>query len=471
MASQLPIGENEEFLIEFSKHWSYEGMSAEEIASTKEALIDTFGCAVEGALAPPAEIVTERVLDRGGAREATILGSDEKVPLEAATMVNGVMLRNYDLNDTLVRPLADSGTELPVVGYHPSESIPAILALCEHQGLSGREFLTTVALSYELCGRVLYTVEGESTADRGYHHASFPGILIPLVAGRLLDLSTRKIANALGMAASSVSLNVIDYMSKVPNNMMKSMACNDRAAVAVQHTRLAGDGFTGTTNVLSTDGGFFDMVFGSNINEGQLLDEESNEYVTEIFFKLYSADSTTQGSIHSLLTLVEEHDIQPEEVELIDIHIGTRPYNHTRDPNRYFQINEETADHSLPYALSVACLDRAVVPEQFREERFRDEDVIEFSERLAFHIDDAYDAIGQAGRVEIHLEDRQSVEEETVYPPGHQENPLSREQLESKFTRLWSSQHDSAAADRVIDLIENIEHVKDVSTLVSAMNP
>ena len=75
----------------------------------------------------------------GEGNAASIIGQQRPATVEGATFVNGVLVRSLDLNDTYL------GTE----PLHPSEIVPAALALCEDGGRSGRDLIEALVIGYE----------------------------------------------------------------------------------------------------------------------------------------------------------------------------------------------------------------------------------------------------------------------------------------------------------------------------------
>lgn len=467
MSLEDHIGEYVDALVELVQTWEYDSMSESEIRIAKESLIDTVACGMEGALAGPTRIVANAMSRRGGTGDATVLGTTQRLPVDAATHVNGVMIRSYDLNDTWIVPLERG--DLPLQGSHPSENIPPALAVAERHHVDGRRFLASIGLAYELNARFVSMVTGRSLAERGFHHGTFAGLIVPLVTSYLMDLSREATANALGIGATRATLNVIDTMSKRPNNATKSFAYPSASAAAVLGTELAADGYTGPVSALEGYGGVLEIVYGDESDVDQLVATDSHEYAVRTLRKVYPADATTQGTVHSLVSLISGEEIDPETIDAVDVYTGTRCHVHTKDPDSYFTINEETADHSLRYLCSVACLDGEVVPEQYRTKRYRDADVASFADRLTFSIDESYDHTPQAGRVQVHLEGGTTLERETIYPPGNPENPLSREQIEDKFRRYWDHHNPDANADAAARAVENVEDLDDVGELLRVL--
>jgi 2-methylcitrate dehydratase len=425
-------GEIEEQLIDFADQWTYSDLSEDEISFTKKILLDGFACTLEGSLAQPTQIITGAVIDRDGSEEASIIGSEENVSLGSASLANGVMIRNYDYSDTVLVPFPESDAELPVAGCHPSEHIPSILATSEYVGADGEEFVAAVALSYELTKRFLHAIDGASYSSRGSFKTALPGVVIPSVVGDLLDLSKEEIASAMGIAGSKIGFSVHNSMSKVPNTMTKSFSVNEMAASAVFGTRLASNGYTGPRNILTCNNGFFDEVYGSTPETEYLTNPDSFEFVTETLFKLYPVNSASQGVVHSLMELLTNNDLTADEIDEIDVHVSSGAFSHSSDPKGYFQVNEESADHSLRYSCSVACLDQEVTTVQYRNERYTDPDVVEFSKKLNFHEDESYNSYLRPGRVRIRLDNGDTLENETLYPPGDIEKEVTFEQLREK---------------------------------------
>jgi hypothetical protein len=70
------------------------------------------------------------------------------VPASNASLVNGTMLRYLDYNDFY----GGIGAHVRA-GWHPSETIPAVLAVGESVHATGREILKGIIMAYEIGNR------------------------------------------------------------------------------------------------------------------------------------------------------------------------------------------------------------------------------------------------------------------------------------------------------------------------------
>ncbi len=73
-------------LVEFLAGLKYEDIPSSAIRAAKREILDTFGTALAGNLAPGCPEVVSLVEEWGGAEESTILGYGRKVPPPAASL-------------------------------------------------------------------------------------------------------------------------------------------------------------------------------------------------------------------------------------------------------------------------------------------------------------------------------------------------------------------------------------------------
>src|ERR1051325_8104617 len=118
--------------------------------AAKLFIADSLGVGIAGAKAPWRREVLDMAATPGGAREATVWGSGEKLPLAAAAMVNAYQMHALEF---------DCVHEGAVV-HAMSAVLPALLGWAERQGgVSGEALLRAViagidvAVTLGLCSR------------------------------------------------------------------------------------------------------------------------------------------------------------------------------------------------------------------------------------------------------------------------------------------------------------------------------
>jgi 2-methylcitrate dehydratase len=108
-------------------------------------LLDSIGCAI-GAIGAKVTHDIKAVVDAfGGQPICTLIGGGLTSP-DRAALYNGCLVRYLDFMDAYLRPNEVN---------HPCDNIMAILAAAEHVGGSGEDFVTAVAIAYEIQNRLL----------------------------------------------------------------------------------------------------------------------------------------------------------------------------------------------------------------------------------------------------------------------------------------------------------------------------
>src|SRR5262249_14245538 len=119
----------------------YEMLPEAVVRAAKRSVLDSLGCAIGAYEAPGRTVCEEAAKEIGGAQEATVFCSGMRTSVLNATLINGFLVRFLDFND-------QGG------GGHNSDCISSILAVSEREKASGKDFLLSVVLSYELGARV-----------------------------------------------------------------------------------------------------------------------------------------------------------------------------------------------------------------------------------------------------------------------------------------------------------------------------
>jgi 2-methylcitrate dehydratase len=75
---------------------------------------------------------------------ATVLGDGDEPPVELEGFINGSMIRYLDYNDSHLAPKG---------GCHPCDQTPALIAVTEAGGASGKELIEAISIAYDVqCG-------------------------------------------------------------------------------------------------------------------------------------------------------------------------------------------------------------------------------------------------------------------------------------------------------------------------------
>ena len=108
-------------------------------------------------------------------------------------------------------------------------------------------------------------------------------------------------------------------------------------------------------------------------------------------------------------------------------------------PGAYRPQTRETADHSLPYCLAVGLVEGALGPEQFAHRQWENPTIIALMSRITIVEDDALTRLYPPARpadVTIRTVDGTVYRSRVDYPKGDSRNPMTGQQVETKFRTL-----------------------------------
>ncbi|MEE1550795.1 MAG: MmgE/PrpD family protein [Nitrospinaceae bacterium] len=214
----------------------FEDLSLKAIASAKRSTLDTIGAMIAGSSAPGVDIVVNMAKGWGGTKEALVTGFGIYLPAPAAAWCNGTMARALEIDDCV--------DFLPV---HPSASaVPALFALAEQKrSISGREYLTSLAVGQDLIIRMGLTVK-KSAMETGRNNLF--KIFGPTAAlAHAMKFSPEEAQNALGISFSHA---VGDGQCALDGALTLRLQQGIVAQGALLSVHLAAQGFTGAKNFL-----------------------------------------------------------------------------------------------------------------------------------------------------------------------------------------------------------------------------
>ncbi|HWO57937.1 MAG TPA: MmgE/PrpD family protein [bacterium] len=444
---------------EFAAQLKFEQIDPESVVHAKRFLLDSCGCALGGFHHEDIEIMRKTLGEFGGSPEATVWSSGEKTNAYFVTLLNSLAIRVMDYNDIYWE--ADPS--------HPSDLIPAATSLGEQYRRSGQDVIAGIVLAYELEMRLCeFGIPG--IRERGWHHASLTQIASPVVAGFMMGLSVDQIVNAIGI--STCHNMTMGAVAAGKLTMMKNTVDPMATASGVFAARLARHGYIGTELIIEGKEGFC-QVLGPDWDMGRLTDGLGKGWrIGRCAYKAFPTEALTHSPISAALDLVKTHDIKPEQVAHVKVRTIARAKDILADPTKYHPETKETADHSLPYVIGAAIMDRMITPLQFTHQRIHDPKLQALLQKIEVVADPGYEKQFPAKKlsgVSITTADGKTVEKEVEFPKGYPANPMTNADLEEKFRALTSEVMDKAAQDRVIEAVGNLDRAPNLDAFLKAM--
>lgn len=435
-------------IAEFAVNLKYADLPAEVVHEVKRYLYDSIGCAYGGYHTKDVNILRDIYTELGGKAEATVIGFGDKMPAVNATLVNSLMIRALDFNDIYWK-------EDP---SHPSDLIPAALSVGELVNASMEDVMVAIVLAYEFEQRMcLFAKPG--VRERKWHHATLTQFVSPIVAGKLLGLTVDEMVNAIGINGSHNHTIGCPTAGKL--TMMKNTVDPMAVQSGVFAALMAQKGYSGTEKVFEGKEGFMDTFIGWDAKTETVkpTDMEGRDGVSswswdvnalvgglgerwkilECGMKAFPTEALTHTHISCALNVMINNNLHYSEIKEVKVTAFAQAYDILFDPAKYRPESRETADHSLPYCLAVAVVDKKITTQSFSEEKLKDPAILDVIDKIkgepSLEFEKMFPA-KQPSRVVVTTNDGRQYEEYLEYPKGDPREPMTVEDIENKFNGL-----------------------------------
>ena len=443
-------------IAQFAANLKFEDLSPDAIYQAKRFLLDSLGCALGGFQQHDVVLALEVLDEIAGRGPCTIIGTGKKVDAVSASLANALMIRCMDYNDIYWKQDPS----------HPSDIFPAALAGCERMQSDGRELIVGLVLGHEFECRFCEAAF-PGIRERGWHHATLTAFVSPIVAGRALKLGWEQIQHAIGISASRQA--TLGAVTAGKLTMMKNTVDPMATQSGMLAALLAEQGYTGPEHVVDGKEGLT-HCFGPEWKLNVLTDGLGDSWrITQCGMKFFPTEALTHAPISATLDLVHEHDLKPEQVEKVTIRSLARAADILSDASKYDPHTKETADHSLPYVIAAALVDRQVTPAQFTDQKIRDAQIRAQLKKVVVVADAEIEKVFPALQrvvVTIRTTDGREFTKQLDYPKGDPRNPLTDHEIEEKFSALASPIMSKAAQKKIMKAVWDLEKLEGVTELM-----
>jgi 2-methylcitrate dehydratase PrpD len=394
----------------------------------------------------------------------------------AAALANGVASHILELDDI------HRGSTV----HAAAPIIPAALAVAERAHAGGRAFLAAVAVGYEAAFRI-----GAAVNPSHYYFFHPTGTVATFgaaaAAGSLLGLDTDQMVDALGTAGTQAAAL---WEFNADGAMSKHLHPGKAAMNGVLAADLARVGFSGATRILEGERGFFRAFTRGSDGSAAFLPGSVPAYdasritdglgsqwkIGENGYKLYSCCAHTHTAVDGVLDVRARRRWSTSDVlrEVTRVTIETYGpgYEIVKDMNPRTPYQ---AKFSLAYCVAAALLEGTLGLEQFGDERFgpdgvRESAIAELLGRIRVIVADDLSARYPSAwpvRLTISLGGDATERAASDHPRGNPENPVTTDELESKFSALVAPRLGDDVARSALAALHSIDRCTDMATLFS----
>jgi 2-methylcitrate dehydratase PrpD len=455
-------------VVEFIQSARVADFPAEAIEIGKRCIVDGLAVMLAGSTQDAGRILHDQVQGADARTVATVFGPRPfKTGASAAALVNGTAGHALDWDDT---QLATSADRIFGLLTHPTmPPLVAALAVGEPQRISGKQLLEAFLTGFEVECKIAEAIH-PNHYKKGFHTSGTVGTFgAAVAAAKLLKLDATQTAHMLAIAASSASGIRVSFGS-----MTKPLHVGRAAQNGVVAAELAARGFTGGKDALDPPWGFFQTFsHGEGYDPARIIPLLGNPHTIVspgVSIKPYPCGVLGHPTMDAMRRLVLKHDVQPVEIAAIRVRAGSNILN----PLRYaIATNELEAKFCPAFMVSAIALRRKAGIHEFNDEFVQSAPVQALMRKVERVLDPEIEAKGWEkirSTVEVDLADgRKLVEHADERYRGGPDLPFTRDELYEKWSDCASLVLPPAGVEQVFELVEGLERMDDVTTLVRAL--
>lgn len=443
-------------LAKFVSSLSYESIPPKAMETVKIAVRDCLGVALAGSREEDAKICAEIARQENAKEETSVIGQRFKTSALNAALANGTAAHALDFDHSFT-----------LMGQPTAPIIPAIFALGESLGASGRRMIEAYVAGYEVTAKLVYSLR-DSTHD-GWHAPSTLGSFGAAAGcGKLLGLSAAQVEMALGITASMAGGVVANF-----GTMTKPLHVGLGARNGVLAAKLARGGYTANAKAIESGFGFYQVL-----HRDAPIDEQPIEEIGRSFsllsdglrIKPYPCGGLTHQVIDAVLEFRAKHGLSPEMIEAVDVDVVKHTFDRIvfRVPQTGIQ-----GKFCMPYLVSRAISDGRIGLDIFTDEAVRDQKILKLAERVQMRLDTNLKKIDPAGRpcrVTVRLKNGQSYTREAQHAKGGPEFPMTEAELEAKFFDCAKEAMPVDRAQQALDYVARLETLDNIRPLCERLS-
>ena len=450
-------------LAKFASNVNYEDLPPDVVDRAKYFCLDFAGVTLNGSTTDSAKAVVRALDDVGRSGPSTIVGTNKRALPEYAAMANGTAFHSIEMDDVNNEASLHPG----VVAF------PTALAMADIAPVSGKDFISAVVAGYDVIIRLGRALKPKEHYGRGFHPTGTCGAFGgAAVAARLLGLQGDDYTHALGIAGSQAA-GSMEYLAQ--GAWTKRLHPGWSAHSGIWAALLARAGYSGPTTILEGRDGFLNAYSGDP-DPSLVLKDLGEEYqVTRTGVKPHACCRYNQGPIDCLLEIGKSNDFQAMDIEEVKIGVLSQGMRLVAEPVEAKRNPKSVVDmqFSMPFAAAVALSYGSASLNEYAIGIPDRPQVRHIMDRVQCVTDPKLDA--QTPKLfpawaEVRTSNGRTMRSELTYPKGDPENPVTWDEMRTKFNLLSAPVISSQRQKEIISAIDSLEQMDDVRQLASLLS-
>ncbi len=421
---------------------AFDALPTPVVKEAIRSIVNWAGCAVGGSNHSTVNIAVDTFTAFSGAPTATLLGRAERFDALRAALINGISSHVLDFDDTHPECLIHPGSPVAAAAF----------ALGESLNLSGRDVVNAFVIGVEIECRIADTVAPGHYAS-GWHATGTAGIFgAAAAASRLLKLDPQRTRCALGIAATQSA-----GLREMFGSMCKSLNPGKAAENGVTAALLAAKGFTSADKPIEGISGFA-AVMSPTRDISKLTRELGSRYfLLGNTYKAFACGIVIHPTIDACIRIRNRVNLPGNTITAV--HLKVHPLVLELTGKLTPQTGLE-GKFSVYHSAAAAYIDGDCGEAQYSDARVRAAEIIALRQKVRATADPSLRL--EEVFAEISYTDGRIETEYVEHCVGSLQNPMSDDQLNSKFLKLCDGVIAKSKAQNALDLLRNLTKLDSV---------
>lgn len=433
------------------------------VAAAKIFVLDTFSCALAGSTGPSADEALAAAKLWGTGDGARVWARPDRLPPSSAAVINAYQIHCLEFD------CVHEGGVL-----HPMSTLmAATMAEVDRQAgagrsINGRDLIEAIALGIDVSCSI---ATASNAPMRFFRPALTGGFGATTAVAKLRRFDGPKLHNALGLYYGQAGGNM---QAHIEGSKLLGLQVGFGARNALVACDLADAGIDGPKDILTGMYGYLVLMEGDYDLEPVWSQWGKVFRLNEVGHKPFPSGRLTHYAIDALQRMMAAHGFTAADVEHVQCDVPPLTHRLVGRPD----IPDPEPNYAklcLGYVCATTLLKGTVDQHDFEPDALHRADVHALAQHVTVTQDDNPDlnAFGPQ-TITVTLRDGTEHTLTVTHAIGDPHNPLPRDRQLEKFWACWHAAHSSmpdAQGEALIDLIDRLETLEDVSTLVDHVCP
>ena len=429
------------------------------LCAAKTFTLDSVGVGLSGGNGPWMSEMVQLSKKWGQGDDARVWGNGQRLPAPAAAMCNAYQIHNAEFDCVHEGAVVHSMTVL----------LGATLAVAERdRGISGKDLILASILGVDVACHIAVAV----TTGLKFFRPGTAGALAAVTAvGKIKNFNRVTLRNAYSIAYGQMCGTM---QAHTEGSSLLGMQVGFNARNAVVACDMANAGLTGPKNILEGPFGFL-RLFEDAYDRANLIANLGDIWrITELSHKPFPSGRATHGIVDGCLRLQRQSGFSPDQIKNVQADVPPLIFQLVGRPVTP-NMTTNYAQLCAQYVTAHALYNDGIGVNAYEKQTLEHTETNELARRINVIVNDNPDP-NALSPVEITVTlktgETHKITVQDVY--GSPANPMSHDAHIEKFLRNCETAPAPLSArqiDHLIEMIENLEKLDDVTALIDAMMP